>query len=302
MHDRNDEIYQALLDELFDSAYVVDINRKITFWNRSAERLTGYKREEVQHCKCSDNILTHVDSQGVNLCHSGCPLEQTLKDGCSRESDVFLHHKNGSRIPITVRISPLKNKEGDIVGAVELFSDNSSKLAMQKQIDELQRLALIDPLTQLGNRRYMEMTLQTRLSELERHDLSFGVLFIDIDDFKSVNDVYGHDTGDGVLEMVAETLLHNSRATDTFGRWGGEEILGVIRTNDVKGFRNYAERIRMLIEKSYLRVGERTVQVTASIGATMAQPNDTVDELVGRADRLMYQSKETSKNAVTFDF
>ncbi len=290
---------QDILENLFDSAYIVDTNKKITYWNRSAEKLTGFGSDEVLgHC-CSDNILTHIDSAGTCLCKTGCPLSHTLKDFQPREAEVFLHHKSGMRIPVSIRISPIHNEQGEIVGAVEFFLDNNPKITLLQQIEELKELALIDPLTQLGNRRYIEMCLQTRLAELNRNDIPFGILFMDVDNFKRVNDTYGHDVGDRVLSMIAETLRRNSRAMDIYGRLGGEELLGIIRVHDNQQLETQAERIRMLIERSYLIHHENTIQVTVSIGATMAAKEDTLVSLITRADNLMYESKRTGKNRVT---
>ncbi len=291
--------FPDFLDNLFDSAYIVDTNKKIVYWNKSAEILTGFDSNEVLgHC-CSDNILTHIDSAGTGLCKTACPLSLTLKDFQPREAEVFLHHKNGMRIPVSIRISPIHNEHGEIVGAVEFFHDNNPKITLLQQIEELKELALIDPLTQLGNRRYIEMCLQTRLAELNRNDIPFGILFLDVDNFKRVNDTYGHDVGDRVLTIVAKTLLHNSRAMDIYGRLGGEELMGIIRINDGQQLHIQAERIRMLIENSYLIHQEKQIRVTVSIGATMAAKDDTLVSLITRADNLMYESKRTGKNRVT---
>lgn len=287
------------LENLFDSAYIVDTNRSITYWNKSAEQLTGFDANEVLGRCCSENILTHIDSTGTCLCKVGCPLSQTLQDHTPREAEVFLHHKNGMRISVSIRISPLHNEQGEVIGAVEFFSDNSQKTTLLQQIEELKELALIDSLTHLGNRRYIEMCLHTRLAEFMRNDIPFGILFLDVDNFKRVNDTYGHDMGDRVLSMIAETLLRNSRTMDIYGRLGGEELVGIIRVNDSQQLETQAERIRMLIENSYLIHQEKKIQITVSIGATMAVADDTLESLIARSDNLMYESKRNGKNRVT---
>jgi len=195
--------YKDILDTLYDGVYVVDTDRRIIYWNRAAERLTGYAAADILGSRCADNILVHVDAQGRNLCTSECPLAASMKDGTQREAEVFLHHKNGARVPVRVRISPLRNSGGEIVGAVELFSNNSDVIAVQERLRELEYFALIDPLTRVANRRGIEMYLHQHLEEVKRSGLRAGLLFLDIDDFKAVNDTYGHDAGDAVLSMVA---------------------------------------------------------------------------------------------------
>ena len=113
-----------ILDNIYGGVYYVDQNRKIRYWNKEAEKITGFSKAEVIGKHCYDNILQHVDDQGTNLCHNGCPLHATMEDGKKREANVYLHHKDGQRIPVTIRTVPLKDEKNEIVGAVELFLKN----------------------------------------------------------------------------------------------------------------------------------------------------------------------------------
>lgn len=295
----DNEFYRNLLDNLYDGVYFVDFERKITYWNKSAERITGYKSSELIGKHCWDNILIHIDDHGNNLCKRSCPLEETIADGHPRETEAYLHHKDGHRVPVLIRTAPIRNPAGTVVGAIEIFSDNSSKIAFLHRIEELQRMAILDHLTGLTNRRYIEMSLEARLSEMHRYGWPFGVLFIDIDNFKRINDVYGHDTGDEVLKMVARTFINNSRPFDTVGRWGGEEFVAIILNVSEDLLYSIANRLRILVEQSSLSADSDNIRVTISVGATFAQQTDTVETLLKRADQLMYQSKIAGRNCVT---
>jgi len=113
--------------------------------------------------------LMHIDEQGRTLCESDlCPAHKTILDGQERETEVFLHHKDGHRLPVSTRISPIRNSRGEIIGAAEFFTDNQQMHAMKDKIQELERLALIDPLTQIGNRRYAEVHLERNFSQMDR--------------------------------------------------------------------------------------------------------------------------------------
>lgn len=294
--------YREILDNLYDGLYFVDTDRRITYWNKAAERITGYTADEVFSSYCYENLLNHVDDTGENLCKTGCPLASTIKDGHLRETEVYLHHKQGARIPVLIRVAPVHNAEGVIIGAVELFSENSPRLAMRHKVDELQKLALIDPLTQTSNRRAVETQINTCVEELKRYGLGVGLFFIDIDDFKKINDAHGHTTGDAVLTMVAKTIMHNLRPFDILGRWGGEEFVGIIRNIDKRGLYEITERLRVLVEKSFIRAGQEIISVTVSIGATCMRHEDTLETVVNRADELMYRSKLSGKNRLTVDF
>src|SRR5689334_15269715 len=115
-----------LLELLFDGLYYVDRNKKISFWNKAAEKITGYERAEVTGFCCADNILRHIDDEGHELCLDGCPLSATLFDGQVREAHVYLHHKRGHRVPVSIRVTPIRDAEGEIIGAAEVFADNTA--------------------------------------------------------------------------------------------------------------------------------------------------------------------------------
>ena len=293
--------YQSILEHLYDGVYFVDHDRRITYWNRAAELITGYTAAEVLGKRCADNILMHVNDEGVNLCENGCPLALTLHDSNYREAEFYLHHKKGHRVPVAIRISPLKDLEGRLIGAVELFSDSTPKMAIIQQVAELTKLAMLDTLTQLANRRYLEMELQSRLDEFSRYNLPFALVFMDIDHFKKLNDTYGHNAGDQVLQMVAKTLSINARSFDLVGRWGGEEFVAILRNVDGEAMQQIAERFRKLVAKTSLDYGGKNLQVTLSLGGTLAIPGDTLESLVQRADALMYHSKKQGRNRLSVD-
>ncbi|HSN69564.1 MAG TPA: diguanylate cyclase, partial [Thermoanaerobaculia bacterium] len=217
----NEKLYRTILDNLYDGVYFVDRERRITYWNRGAERITGYSAAEVVGSRCSDNILMHVDSHGTLLCRDLCPLAATMLDGSERTADVYLQHKNGHRVSVSVRISPLRSEQGEITGGVEVFTDNSQKLSAIARMEAFEKLAYLDPLTGTANRRFAEITLHARYEEFKRYGWPFGLIFIDIDRFKSVNDELGHAAGDEVLKMVAKTLMNSARTFDVVARWGG---------------------------------------------------------------------------------
>lgn len=296
-----DNVYENLIDDMYDGVYFVDTERQITYWNEAASRITGFTQEETIGKKCSDNILQHVDTDGNILCRNLCPLEKTLKEGTSRELETFLHHKNGHRVPVLIRCTPIRNAQGEITGAVELFTDHTDYALIKQRLAELEKLAYIDELTQLANRRYVEISLGKHLHELSRYGWPFGILFIDIDDFKKINDIYGHNIGDDVLSMLSRTFSSNARPFDFFGRWGGEEFVAIIRNVDITILKSVANRFRMLAEQSFLDHDGETISVTISVGATSGKVKDTVETLITRADKLLYKSKKSGKNCVHID-
>jgi diguanylate cyclase (GGDEF)-like protein/PAS domain S-box-containing protein len=293
--------YKNILDNLYDGVYITDFQRKIIYWNTGAEKITGYKKEEIVNRGCWEDILVHVDDNGANLCTGSCPLQATIQDGKSREAEVFLKHKEGHRIPVLIRTTPLYNDEGIITGGIEVFSDNSPRISMKQQIDELHKLAMFDPLTELANRRYLEMRMNSQLSEFQRYDWSFGIVFIDVDNFKMFNDQYGHEIGDAVLKMVARTLFETSRPYDLVGRYGGEEFIALVVNVSPEQLKRVAERYRSLVEKSSLYLNENRLSITISAGYTQAQKHDTIYTLLRRADMNLFRCKNNGKNCAYGD-
>ena len=287
----------------FDSmpvpAYFVDKHRRIIYWNQAAEDLTGYTAAEVMGSHCFDNILIHVDKTGQNLCLNMCPLGETIKDGTPRTAEVFLHHKSGHRVPVRVHTSPLMAEQGNILGAVELFTDISEYNLIQDRMAELENIALFDELTGLPNRAHINTELEIRFHEMERYGTGFAVLFIDIDNFKWFNDRYGHGVGDQILNTVGATLKFASRPFDLFGRWGGEEFVGILKNIGIDELSSVAERYRNLIKSSLIHYRTEMIGITVSVGGTIADSSDTAASLINRADRFMYESKKSGRDRST---
>jgi diguanylate cyclase (GGDEF)-like protein len=232
------------------------------------------------------------------LCDLSCPIVACLETGERQEGEALILHAEGRRIPVAIRTVPMTESDGTIVGAIQIFRDVSALKAQERRVQELEELALLCPLTGIGNRRHTESILATRLHDFDRHGWRCGVLFIDIDHFKATNDRYGHEVGDGVLRQVARTLQSGVRGNDYVGRWGGEEFVAVLANVDKATAAEVAERCRGLIAETPVRCGEDCVEVTVSVGAALSQPEDDVKALVQRADRRMYAAKQSGRNRV----
>jgi diguanylate cyclase (GGDEF)-like protein len=267
--------------------------------NRGAEELTGYSAFEAVSRQCRDNLLCHVDESGRQLCLEGCPMAATLEDGESRSAEVFLHHKDGYRVPVRVTAVPLRGDVGEIVAAVETFSSNAEKMAALEQVRDLERIASVDALTDIPNRRFLQQSIATRLDEVARYGGSLSLVLLDIDHFKAVNDRYGHDAGDRVLRVVARTLQGATRSFDVVGRWGGEEFLAVLPNTSAADVEGIADRYRALVERSDVPLDQQTVHVTVSAGAATARQGDSATDVFERVDRLLYRSKDSGRNRVS---
>lgn len=164
--------------------------------------------------------------------------------------------------------------------------------------EQLEKMADTDGLTRLKNRRYFITHAQKELNRARRYNHTLAVLMIDIDHFKTINDTYGHLTGDLVLKKLARVLTKHARESDIISRYGGEEFVILIpETNPRKAYFT-AEKLRKVIEKTDFTVDKNTISVTVSIGLALKTPSNdhTLETLIDKADKALYQAKNSGRN------
>lgn len=289
----------AVLDALFEGAYLVDSQRRILSWNRSAERITGFPADDVVGLRCSDNILCHVDESGENLCLGQCPVERTIKTGEPASARLYLHHSSGHRVPVVIRVLPIETPQGRV--ALELFREDMALHSMRERLREMESTAMLDTLTGLGNRRLAQQTITKRIAERERYGRMFGLILVDVDDFSDINDDLGHDAGDKVLQVVARSILGVVRPFDCICRWGGDQFLSVVQNLDSHGLAAIGERMRGIVEASSVEYDSRSIPVTVSIGGALSRRGEPADGMLVRADSLLHEAKEAGGNRMRID-
>lgn len=272
--------YWTLLDVLKDGVYFANKQRKVTYWNKAAEAVTGYKSAEILGKFCGDNILVHIDEEGNNLCTGTCPLARCMETGEPFEQRIFLHHKEGHRVPVLVRVTPVRGPKDEIIGAVEIFTDLSSKESFLKEIQEREQQALLSSLTGLPNKQYMETSLKLKLIEWNDFKHPFGVLRIKVNGLEEVKNKHGQDTYEKVLKTLAGTLVHNINPTDIVGEWVEGEFLGIVAHGNEKKLALKANAYRILLEKSEISKGEPPVSLTVSVGTYMVKGGDTIETIL----------------------
>lgn len=168
--------------------------------------------------------------------------------------------------------------------------DNHDKL-----VDEIKRLSEEDYLTKLSNRRKIHQVIENEISRSKRYNSTFAVILLDIDNFKTTNDKFGHNAGDQLLVQITEIISQTIRESDTASRWGGEEFLVFCPHTNIDGAFSLAEKLRVNIEKKEFEdIGYKT----ASFGVTHIEHGDTVQSLIQRADEALYSAKDAGKNMV----
>jgi diguanylate cyclase (GGDEF)-like protein len=203
-------------------------------------------------------------------------------------------------VPVVVRASPLHDTAGKITGAIEVFTANTKRNDLLAEMEKIRKEALTDELTGIGNRKYGEVTLK-QLAEGTNQGKAYGILFVDIDHFKHVNDTWGHHVGDRVLRMVAQTLAHGLREYDALCRWGGEEFVLILPNVTAETLAIAGERFRMLVERSWVDFEAEQIFVTVSLGGAISRIGEAPVAAVERADANLYCSKKGGRNCVSVE-
>ena len=192
-------------------------------------------------------------------------------------------------------ISSIYSKRGVIIGILILLRDITQTTNMMSKLEEL---AMTDSLTGAFNRHYFMTMLEQQVALAKRHQLLLGILIMDIDNFKKVNDTYGHLAGDCALRQIVQAVTQQLRNDDVIARYGGEEfvILSVGKTAD--DLKMFAERLLIAVESESIEYEEHTIRVTASFGAVMVLPGQTYNDAMEAADKALYIAKNSGRNRV----
>jgi diguanylate cyclase (GGDEF)-like protein/PAS domain S-box-containing protein len=254
----------------------------VTGWE--AEELLGQPLHEVLH---------HTKPDGSLYPREECPIYTALKTGetHSRDDELFLR-KDGTSFPVEYTSTPIF-EDDRIVGAVVTFKDITERKALEEQ---LHHQAFHDPLTGLANRALFMDRLEHALARAGRQASDVAVLFMDLDNFKVINDSLGHKAGDNLLLAVAERLSSCLRPGDTAARLGGDEFTVLIEdVTDLSDATRIAERVAQQLQPSFT-LDEREVYATASIGITLSSSaQDRAEDVLRHADLAMYRAKHKGK-------
>lgn len=287
--DRLERFNKELLNTnlLIDKYFILiksDLEGNIIHANDTFLKLTSYTQDQlvgISYCSlCSGDTADSLESECFNTTDKEGKYDGVLE--CKR-SDGSLYWADTH---IVAECDENNNKTGYLI----FQQDVTQKVALEKA-------SITDTLTQVNNRmRFDQISLQ-RLEEYSRYDQISSLIICDIDDFKQINDKYGHSKGDEVLKAFAKVLKQNVRFTDTLARWGGEEFVILLPQADITHAVAAADKIRLAIQKHDFDCDE---SITASFGVSMTQSDDTQRHWFNRADQALYLAKENGKNSVNY--
>lgn len=286
---RDGELHQALLDHLEAGIYMVDRQRRILYWNRGAEQISGYLAHEVAGHFCQSDLLMHCDAEGRGMCGKGCPLSTVMQDGKPREHIFYLRHRHGHRIPVKVRSCAIYDSAGVIIGAVEVFEQLAAPSARDRRA--LDEHGCLDPLTEVATRAYGEFKLGQALDVMRAFGIPFGWLAVDLDDMDKLEHRYGLGLVDAAVKMLARTLDSNLGPLDSVTRWGRAEFRIEVHSCWGHELGDLTRRLLALARASNLEWWGDKVRVTVSIGGVMAEPEDSLESLEARVAGVLENSR-----------
>jgi diguanylate cyclase (GGDEF)-like protein/PAS domain S-box-containing protein len=285
---RSEARYRAILEEIEEGYYEVDLQGNFTFVNDSICRQLGYSREELMGM----NYKVYVPKEDVKSVYRA--WNKVFRTGEALKSFLFTgKRKDGVHIWLENSVSPLRNKEGKVIG----FRSVSRDITERKQFEQkLAEMATHDWLTGLPNRVLLSDRLMIGTALARRNGHRLAALMLDLDRFKNVNDAMGHSVGDELLKAVGQRLSGIMRKSDTVSRIGGDEFVLVLpQISRVDDITKFAQRIINAFQEPFV-FGSHRLQITTSIGIAVF-PDDglDIDQLLRNADSAMYIAKEQGR-------
>lgn len=288
---------QKLIDNMRDGVVFVDNNLHILLWNHGAERLTGLTAASVCQQHWSPALVGMCDEQGNAISEADCPVTFVVRSGVQSIRRVRLTDRRGRHFSCDVHVAPVIGSNGITYGANLLIHDASPEATLEERCQNLHERATRDPLTQVANRAEFDRAHKLFVETHLERGLPCSLIMCDIDDFKQINDNYGHQTGDEVIRTFAQLLKQMCRPGDLVARYGGEEFVVLCADCDNATASGRAEQMRRTLVDLPMSGLEGNC-ITASFGVTEIQPGDTDETMLRRADRGLLMAKDGGRNAV----
>ncbi len=290
--------FESVIDAAYDGIITINQHDRIVLFNKAAQELFGHHEDDVLGKSIETLIPRQFREKHSSYIEkfAASPIKTRQMEERSR---VFGIHKDGTEFPVEIAIS--KINVGGMVEFTAIVRDISDRVRL---VDHLANQAATDPLTGLLNRREFEEQGKTMFAFARKSQQPLSLLMLDIDNFKNINDTYGHDTGDEVLQLLSRVGSTTIRHLDVFVRLGGEEFVILMPETNEEQAVGMAERVRRIFNSQSFDHQWRkdVVHFTVSIGvATMNDNDSSLNQVLKRADEALYIAKNNGRNKVEFN-
>lgn len=288
---------EMIMNSLGEGIYWLDLQGNITYVNEAAARMFGYAQTELIGESHQIILQGRGPEEGAKPEKAGAPDELQKKEVVVHNvNDDNFWRSDGTSFPVEYVRTSIHEK-GELVGTIITFRDITKRKELE---NTLQTLATTDGLTKLYNRLYFTAKLEEEFRRTERYKAPLSLMLLDIDNFKSINDTYGHQAGDAYLRALASLVTDSIRLVDTAARYGGEEIAIILPHTGSEAAVVMAERLRSMVEGFELVHAGKKIRTTISIGVATHMPGSarTTDEFLTETDDALYAAKRGGRNLV----
>jgi len=300
MPELNDpDIYQTVLDGLETGVYIVDRNRRIRFWNHGAEQITGYLRQDVVGRFLRDHLLITGDDAKNLDSEPDDPINLVFRDGKPSILDVSILHKDGYRVPIVLRTSPIRSSHGGVIGATESFEKNRTASESTRRQSGLADFGCLDAVTGVAARSFMETQLRENLITFAEHNTPFGILLVKVDHMDEFRASRGPGIVPTILRVIAQSIENCVRPTDRVGCWGENQFIAILLECRESEVSLVGERVRRMIGRAEIEWWGDKFSVTSPVGGAGCRNGDDPDLLLARAAASLQESIGKGGNCVT---
>ncbi|MEF3254801.1 MAG: GGDEF domain-containing protein [Deferribacterales bacterium] len=297
----------SIVAEYFDKAIGVQnrlksiIDEIVIRFDSTALKVTNILEEnskilksDIEEDKLIMNELGNFNNQIINESSIEI-LKQivlTKVDMLTKEINKKIDHKSEV-------LNKIEKEKEDIKKEYNEYKTKEKEIIkLKREVEKYKMESVMDPLTGLYNRRFFDRKITEEIERCKRYGATFSILFLDIDDFKKINDTYGHVVGDFVLKYLAEILRSELRKSDSAFRYGGEEMVILLTETSLESALKFANRLLEMVRNTVFKYKEEELKITISVGVAEYKAGDSLDSLTNRADAAMYRAKKEGKNRV----
>jgi len=294
-----EEKFKVLSSAARDAIIIMDDKGSVTFWNQGAERIFGYMKEEMIGRELHATIAPEYYYDDYKLA-----MNQFRKTGkgtfVGKTVELKAMKKDNTLIDAELSLTSIKlHNEWNAVGIIR---DVTERIKAEEELirayKKMDILAHTDHLTQLSNRRDMMEKIHYEQVRFQRNVVPFSLSLGDLDGFKKINDIYGHEAGDETLVQIADIMKKTTREQDIVSRWGGEEFMLLYPKTDSKGAKIITDKIRRKIEKTDFYYEDHIFHITITFGIATYNKVIDIDTCIRKADEALYRGKRSGKNCI----
>ncbi|HQH33316.1 MAG TPA: PAS domain-containing protein, partial [Petrotogaceae bacterium] len=230
----------------------------------------------------------------VRLCEKNCPASRAMQDGLPKRAEIFLHHKNGYRIPVVATVYPVKNYDGVVSGVIEVFNDLSEK-------DRQSQSLVYDELTGILCKQEVEQKIKQAEEDFKKVSVPFGLICFGIDNLSQIAEKYKERVAEKILIMAAKNLSANLRITDETGRWDNDSFMLIVKFVDREQLHDIAQNMLITMNNCFLKEENEIIMASVSAGGSVFKDNDSIYTITERAVHNLEKARLTDKGSLFID-